>query len=358
MDPANTTVLRTSSSTRIWIGSVLLLLAVVVGVFLGRWATFSPRPVIAGEIYRSNQPDRRDLLHAKERLGLAAVANLRGSTPDADWYREEVETCCELGLDHRDFNFRATEWPTRSETRRLVAYLLTGPRPLLFHCKAGVDRSGWAAAMTLALTGEPLQDAMGELSWIAGHLCSLKDCVFHRFFVQYETWLREQKRLHDGETFKHWVLQIYSPPPYDAGLKITAAPKANVFPPSAWVEYRVEVRNKSTERWIMSAERDHGIRLGVRVLGPFVKPIEQPIEWFRAQVGPLLDLARAGMQRDEIGPGGVRSLDLAFQLPSEPGRYYLQIDMVDEAVRWFSDFGGPGLILEIEILAGSQLGTP
>lgn len=175
MDPADTTVLRTGSSTRIRIGSVLLLLAVVVGVFLGRWATFSPRPVIAGEIYRSNQPDRRDLLHAKERLGLAVVANLRGPTPDTDWYREEVETCCELGLDHRDFNFRATEWPTRSETRRLVAYLLTGPRPLLFHCKAGADRSGWAAAMT----GEPLQDAMGELSWIDGHLCSLKDCVFH-----------------------------------------------------------------------------------------------------------------------------------------------------------------------------------
>jgi hypothetical protein len=35
--------------------------------------------------------------------------------------------------------------------------------------------------------------------------------------------------------------------------------------------------------------------------------------------------------------------------PGTEGRYLLQLDMVDEGVRWFSDVGWPGIIREISV---------
>jgi len=343
---------KTTSPGRFLIGSLLLIFTLLGGYCFNRYVFFAPRPVIEGEIYRSKQPDSGDLRGAKAQLGLATVVNLRGQFPDEDWYREEVKTCRDLGLTHRDFHFSPTKWPAQSETRRLLAYLLVAPQPLLIHCAAGVDRSGWVAAMLLALAGDPLQAATGELHWTRGHFCLPEECAFHRFFTQYESWLQLQQRVHDGETFAYWVQQIYSPPPYDAELTITDAPQTTQFLPSARVEYRVDVLNKASEPWIMSAELEQGIRLGARMVGPFATPVEQPIDLFLPQGGTPRDLARAGIEEGEIAPGGRRSFELSLQLPDEPGLYYLQIDMVDERVHWFSDLGAPGMISEIEVVGG------
>jgi hypothetical protein len=337
-------MLMLNSPKLIWIGSLLLLFTVVLGVCFSRLASFSPKPVIEGEIYRSKQPEGLDLERATAQFGLKTVVNLRGRYSD--------EGCRDLGLDCRGFDFYSTDWPAQSETRSLVNYLFDAPRPVLIHCLAGADRSGWAAALVLALAGEPLEEALGELHWIHGHFCSPEDCYLHRFFAQYDSWLREAERPHDADAFRYWVEQAYTPGPYNAEITLLSAPQASIFPAGARIDYRVEVLNASPETWHMSDEPGQGIRLGARVIGPFDVSPEQPVELFRFQTGPPRDLARAGMAAGEMRPGHVRGFEIGFLVPEAPGRYYLQLDMVNERVHWFSDLGGPGLVIEIEVTDG------
>ncbi len=104
-----------------------------------RFHSFSTRTVIDGAFYRSSQPDTADLRSMAQRLGIKSVANLRGSKPEEQWYRDEIAASESLGLEHRDFHFRnvLSDWPQSYVTRDLVHFLETAPPPVLIHCLAG-----------------------------------------------------------------------------------------------------------------------------------------------------------------------------------------------------------------------------
>jgi hypothetical protein len=63
-----------------------------------------------------------------------------------------------------------------------------------------------------------------------------------------------------------------------------------------------------------------------------------------------VDVARSGLEPGVVGPGESRELEIRLRAPAAPGRYVLQIDMVDELVHWFSDMGWPGILLDIEVV--------
>ena len=125
---------------------------------------------------------------------------------------------------------------------------------------------------------------------------------------------------------------------------------AHDAPEGARVKLRLRVRNRSLVSWKLSRAPDPGMRLGVRVLGPFETLPERPVDLFREPAAPAIDLARAGPRSGSVEPGRAHVFRVSFEVPPEPGSYLLQLDMVDENVHWFSDLGGPGLILPIEVL--------
>jgi protein tyrosine phosphatase (PTP) superfamily phosphohydrolase (DUF442 family) len=327
----------------------LSILAAAGGLWL-RFRTFSSQPVVEGSFYRASQPGAADLADAVRHLGIKSVVNLRGTTPEERWYRKEIAACDRLGLEHRDFLFPniRSDWPQTDLTRELVRYLETAPRPVLIHCRAGGDRTGWVSGIVRALEGDPLPDVRSELSLARGHLCS-SDCRLDRFFDQYSNWLADEGRAHGGPVFREWVLSHYSPGPYAARVEFIEGPRRTRFVPGEQVRYRLRITNRSPESWTLSSEGPSGIRLGARILGPLEDLPDPPLRLFRVHSESPVDLMRTAPSGVVVQPGQHWEADVRLRLPEAAGTHLLQFDMVDEHVHWFSDLGEPGLILEVEI---------
>jgi protein tyrosine/serine phosphatase len=127
--------------------------------------------VVAGQLYRSNQPSVEELARYAKDHGIRTVINLRGANESKAWYRDEVETSRELGLNHIEFGMSASQELDMNRVNELVSIMRDAPKPILIHCKAGADRTGLATALYLsrvALLGE--KEAESQLSVRYGHI--------------------------------------------------------------------------------------------------------------------------------------------------------------------------------------------
>jgi len=301
--------------------------------------------VIPGQVLRSGRLDGGELRGVIERLGLRTVVSLTGSGPEDDWVGAERELCASLGVRHVTLPFSLDEWPGRAHVEQVIELLDTAERPLLFHCLRGADRSGWASAVSLVLADAPVARAIRQMSRRTGHLCDPAACPLHRFFASYLDHLAATGRAESAAAFREWVTSEYCPAPYNAELPRSAATGETL-------RLTVRVTNRGADAWRMTDSRTAGVRLGARVIGPFIAPPADPIALFRLSSGPAVDIARAGLESGVMPQGARRDFELRLRAPRRPGRYLLQIDMVDERVHWFSDLGWPGLIHELEVVHG------
>jgi hypothetical protein len=58
----------------------------------------------------------------------------------------------------------------------------------------------------------------------------------------------------------------------------------------------------------------------------------------------------------ELAPGASTTLVLQVTAPARPGRWTLELDMVDEGVTWFSRQGSP--TARLDIVVRDATGTP
>jgi protein tyrosine/serine phosphatase len=325
---------------------VTLLAAAAVTILLSQRR---PRPVIPGEILRSPQPSVGDLRRWARDHELRTVISLRGDGPQHLWLSDERALCAEIGIAHAALSFNPDDWPARHQLRRLITLLEEAERPILLHCLRGVDRTGWAAAVVRLLDGGTLDQALEQLSPTRGHICDRASCPLHRFFDQYRRHLEATGIESSAAAFRRWATEDYSPDPYHAELELEG-PQPSSLTAGEPLTLAVRVTNRGRDRWLMSAEPGRGVRLGARVIGPFDVPPNDPIRIFRTPHAPAQDLGRAGLEEGEIPAGGQRRFELRIRAPDEIGRYVLQIDMVNELVHWFSDLGGPGILLDIEVV--------
>ncbi|MFA6955015.1 MAG: hypothetical protein WC538_04000 [Thermoanaerobaculia bacterium] len=331
------------------------LVAVTGAVVYWRIHSFHLREVVPGEIYRVAQPNDGDIERAATSMGLRTIVNLRGPNPKSAWYRDELKVAERLHINLVSLRFETFDWPPRIETLELVDTLDRAPRPLLMHCHSGLDRSGWAAGVVRLLRGDSIDEARSELSLLKGHVCRLNSCALHRFFDLYETWLASAGRTNSPASFHEWLKSSYYPPPYGAkiepvgGLPRTIAAGSPAF-------FNVAVTNISGDEWLAPADAKRGIRLGARILGPFDPAPADPIEPFRVPHTDARDLFRDVKSPGVWKAGAARQLEVGFRAPAEPGLYFVQVDMVDESVHWFSDLGDAGLVLPFVVEpAGAEL---
>lgn len=140
------------------------------------YTTADGRPLRPGVLWRSNELQLVDEDAATiARLGVAGIYDLRSGhevdahpdveVPGATWQHLEVagippgagaelpdaEAATRLMLEIYD-RF-VTDEDMRRSFGALLAALATGSAPQLFHCTAGKDRTGWAAALVLHVVG-------------------------------------------------------------------------------------------------------------------------------------------------------------------------------------------------------------
>jgi protein tyrosine/serine phosphatase len=170
------------------IGMVSVLM--VSGAYLG-FLQFSGNfnTVVRGELYRSGQITPQQLDEYTTKYGIKTIINLRGSNPGNTWYDAETAESRKLHIDHVDFGLSARREVTEQQAADLIALLRSAQKPILIHCKAGADRSGFVSALYLAAIKKWRPElAEGQLSIRFGHvsLPFIPEYAMDRSFERFE----------------------------------------------------------------------------------------------------------------------------------------------------------------------------
>lgn len=168
-------------------------LALGLGAYLGMLQlTGNFHEVIAGKFYRSAQLSPEKLAAYIDRYGIKTVINLRGESPQSEWYRRELETIHAHNAGIVDFHMSARRMLTVEQSRQLIALMRNAPGPILIHCSAGADRTGLASVMYMQqIAGVDEETAEWQLSPLYGHL----NLPFLSVYAMDDTWESFEKAI-------------------------------------------------------------------------------------------------------------------------------------------------------------------
>jgi len=165
--------------------------------------------VVESRIYRSAQLSDDDLEKYIREKDIKTILNLIGRRDDKDWYKKEKEITQKYKVQLHDVGISANELPDIDRIISIVNILVHAEKPLLIHCKKGVDRTGLVSAIALSIEKDsPLHTIKRQFSLRYGVFPFYRS-VGPYFFQQYEKWLKETERIHSKDTLLHWITDEY-----------------------------------------------------------------------------------------------------------------------------------------------------
>ncbi|OGT42537.1 MAG: hypothetical protein A3F13_05095 [Gammaproteobacteria bacterium RIFCSPHIGHO2_12_FULL_40_19] len=192
--------------------SIPLVLLIIHVAFY--YFTDNVHPVIPGEIYRSAQLNNKGLTHYTKAFHLKTIINLRGRWPGERWYQIESHFAKTHHLHYYPIKFSAYQLPTKERLRELVTLLQTAPKPLVFHCEGGADRTGMAAAISVILYDKNVSlDAIKkQASWHYNAVS--RNTVGYQILRNYFAWLKQHQYQSSKQRFLQWVNSPVPMKPY------------------------------------------------------------------------------------------------------------------------------------------------
>jgi hypothetical protein len=121
-----------------------------------------------------------------------------------------------------------------------------------------------------------------------------------------------------------------------AQIELVDAPPAFRAAPGARLGVRVRVVNTGNTLWLDERRPQGG---HVAVGGHLFDADRRMLE---------LDLFRALLPR-RVAPGETVDLACELPVPARAGRYFVELDLVDEGIAWFGPTGSPTLELEVVV---------
>lgn len=173
-----------------WLPTVLLLLGGCIGFRSG-----------GDRFYRCPQLGEAALTRQIEAHGVRTVVGLRGR---GDGMASSARAALAAGATFRNVPMSATRLPAPTTLLALWDVAAHAERPFVLHCRAGVDRTGLAAAVvTLHDTGD-LARARAQLDFLwNGHTGLLGTDAMDEVLDRYAP--------HHGTlSFPDWVAQVYA----------------------------------------------------------------------------------------------------------------------------------------------------
>ncbi|OGT44523.1 MAG: hypothetical protein A3E82_05980 [Gammaproteobacteria bacterium RIFCSPHIGHO2_12_FULL_38_11] len=198
--------------SRFFVKSVIFFLMLVgiialsFGLFLGfNYFTGNVHTVIPNKIYRSGQLDYKGLTYYTKKFHLKTIIDLRGSWPKNHWYEIERNFAKKNHLAYFPMRFSAYVLPSKNRLRELVSVLQTAPKPLIFHCEGGADRTGMAAAISVILFQKnPTRIQIErQVSWHYNAIS--RKTVGYQMLRNYFAWLKQHNESSSKKHFLEWV---------------------------------------------------------------------------------------------------------------------------------------------------------
>jgi len=147
-------------------------------------------------IYRSAQLTPWKLKKIIKKYKIKTIINLRGNNENY-LYKKEEEICKKFGVDYYKVSLlsRNPHKIRRSELEKLINIFKSAKKPILFHCKAGADRSGFSAVLWHILQGKNKYWAIKkELRFKYAYLSFTKAGRIKKLFEMYD----------ENENFLEW----------------------------------------------------------------------------------------------------------------------------------------------------------
>lgn len=155
--------------------------------------------------YRAAQPAPHDIA-ALSRQGIRTVVNLRGERLCGSYWLERA-ACARHGITFVNCQVRSRAAPSREELRGARDLFASVEYPILMHCKSGADRAGLMSVLYMHLQrGQPIAEAMKQLSLRYGHIRQADTGVLDAFFERYLS-----DTANKPMPFFDWVETIYDP---------------------------------------------------------------------------------------------------------------------------------------------------
>jgi len=172
----------------------LLLFAVVASACSGLHQ-------VTPDAYRGPQMHEDLLARTMESHQIRSVLCLRGSSRST---RATERAALGTGAVFWNVPMSATNWPSPQTLLALWDFADRAERPLLMHCRAGVDRTGLASAIVLLHDTGDLEAARGQLDLIPyGHIAWSETGVLDEVLDRYEPYA-------ENMPFTDWVTEVYA----------------------------------------------------------------------------------------------------------------------------------------------------
>ena len=139
-------------------------------------------------VYRSAQLTPWKLRKLIKKYKLKTVINLRGNNKNY-LYKRAKEICEKMHIEYYTVSLssRNPHKIRKEELEKLIFLLQNAKKPLLFHCKAGADRTGFAAVLYHILNDKDKYEAIQkELKLKYGYLSFSKAGRIKKLFELYD----------------------------------------------------------------------------------------------------------------------------------------------------------------------------
>lgn len=166
--------------------------------------TFQNLHAISDEMWRSNQPNPRQIADHVRLRGIKTIINLRGPSTRG-YYLLEQEASAENGVELIDFQVFSRDTPTVEKVLEAKALFDRIEYPALMHCKSGADRAGLMSVLYVIFRmGAPVSTARRQLSKKYLHMREGKTGLLDAFF---DTYLAAERAT--GISFEDWLTTEY-----------------------------------------------------------------------------------------------------------------------------------------------------
>jgi protein tyrosine/serine phosphatase len=139
-------------------------------------------------VYRSAQLTPWRLKKIIKKYNIKTIINLRGNKQNY-LYKREKEICEKMGVEYYTISLKSRDITKirKEELEKLINIFKSAKKPLLFHCKAGADRTGFAAVLWHLINGKDKNWAIDkELRLKYAYLSFSKAGILKELFKKYD----------------------------------------------------------------------------------------------------------------------------------------------------------------------------